>query len=387
VLFPYSTDAPVYHWPIATVGLIVANTLIYIGTATGHFGCIDDWILEYGHGIHADQWLRSLFAHASLSHLLGNMIFLWIFGLIVEGKLGWWRFLCCYLAIGLTETMFEQMIMLRYHGDVPGSLGASGAIFGIMAMAAVWAPKNEVSFWYLLFVKPGTFDISVLTLVGLYTLLQCLNLLIYGVAEGSSWLHLAGFALGLIPAVALLKRGMVDCEGWDFFHVWSGDYGGFREDPSRQAVADVTIVQNLERDRQLLADAKAQIGEYLRKGNTNAAMLLYEKLKGVGGGLTLDREQLRAMIRGLQVATRWKDSAPFMAEFIARFPDGADSMRLKLAQLCVVQLQRPGKALDILDEIDQMRLAADQATLAKKIEAKAQQMQAEGVVEFDTEEW
>ena len=51
--------------------------------------------------------------------------------------------------------------------------------------------------------------VGVLTLVGLYTLLQCLNLLLYGVAEGSSWLHLAGFALGLIPAVVLLKRGMV----------------------------------------------------------------------------------------------------------------------------------------------------------------------------------
>lgn len=387
MLFPYSTDAPVYHWPIATVGLIVANTLIFIGTTTGHIGDVDQWILEYGHGIHADQWLRSLFAHASIGHLVGNMIFLWIFGLIVEGKLGWWKFLCCYLAIGLTETMIEQLVMLRYHGDVPGSLGASGAIFGIMAMAALWAPKNEVSFWYLVFVKPGTFEISVLTLVGLYTLLQCLNLLIYGMEEGSSWLHLGGFALGMIPAVVLLKRGMVDCEGWDFFHVWSGDYGGFREDPTRQVAAEVTAVQKPERDQQLLADAKAQLAEYLRNRNVNAAMRLYQKMKGVGGGLSLDRVSLRTMIRELQVARLWKESAPFMAEFVARFPNGADTMQLKLAQLCVVELQRPGKALDILDEMDRSRLPADQAALAKKIEAKAQQMQAEGVVEFDTEEW
>ena len=62
-------------------------------------------------------------------------------------------------------------------------------------------------------------------------------------------------------------------------------------------------------------------------------------------------------------------------------------MRLKLAQLCVVELQRPGKALDILDQIDPARLSADQLSLARKIEAKAQQLQAEGTVEFDNEEW
>ena len=60
---------------------------------------------------------------------------------------------------GVSETMIEQLLMLRYHGDMPGSLGASGAIFGIMAMAAIWAPKNEVS--VLVFdssSRPGTFD-------------------------------------------------------------------------------------------------------------------------------------------------------------------------------------------------------------------------------------
>jgi membrane associated rhomboid family serine protease len=386
VLFPYSTDAPVYHWPIATVGLILANALIYLGIATGHI-YVDQWILEYGHGLHAEQWLRSLFAHAGAEHLIGNMLFLWIFGLVVEGKLGWWRFLCCYFAIGLTETILEQILMLHYHGDVPGSLGASGAIFGIMAMAAVWAPKNEVSFWYFIFFRPGTFDISILTLVGLYTLLQCLALLLSGGTEGSSWLHIGGFALGVIPAVVLLKRGIVDCEGWDFFHVWSGDYGGFREQRAAPQLPEIPAAVQQQRDQQLLTDAKAQLREYLRSGNTNAGLVLYQKMRRVGGGLTLDRDQLRAIIRGLQIEKRWKASAPFMAEFITRFPDAADAMRLKLAQLCVVELQRPGKALDLLAEINSARLPVDQVAFARKVEAKARQMQVDDVIEFDNEEW
>ncbi|HEY4232420.1 MAG TPA: rhomboid family intramembrane serine protease [Lacipirellulaceae bacterium] len=386
MLFPYSTDAPVYHWPIATVGLIFANTLILVAMATGHL-YVDDWILEYGHGLHPQQWLSSIFAHAGWEHLIANMIFLWIFGLVVEGKLGWWRFLACYLAIGITETMLEQLIMLHYHGDVPGSLGASGAIFGIMAMAAVWAPKNEVSIWYLFFIRPGTFEISILTLVGLYTGLQCLMLLISGGTEGSSWLHVGGFALGLIPAIVLLKSGLVDCEDWDFFHVWSGNYGGFHEKPTPPDNSAELDARRQERDAKLLADGQTQLASYLDAGNVNAAFVLYQKIKHVGSGLALDRGQLRAMIKGLQVAGRWHESAPFMAEFIARFPDTAEPMRLKLAQICVVELQRPGKAIDILKAINARRLPPDQLALAKKIAAKAEQMQAEGVVELDSEHW
>ncbi|HEY2413529.1 MAG TPA: rhomboid family intramembrane serine protease [Pirellulaceae bacterium] len=387
MLFPYSTDAPVYHWPIATVGLILANVLIYVGMATGHIGPVDAWILEYCRGLHPEQWLSSIFAHASLEHLLGNMLFLWLFGLVTEGKLGWWRFLICYFAIGVTEAMLEQMIMLHYHGEVPGSLGASGAIFGIMAMAAVWAPKNEISVWYLVFVRPGTFDVSILTVVGLYSLYEVVMLIFSGGEAGTSWLHLGGFLLGVPVAVFLLKTGVVDCEGWDFFHVWTGNYGGFREDPKPPDMSAEVEARVQERDATLLADAQRQLAAYLHNGSTNAAYLLYQKMRQVGSGLVLDRQQLRAMIKGLQVAGRWHDSAPFMAEFIERFADAADPMRLKLAQICVVELQRPGKSLDILSEIDARRLPPDQIALAKKIAAKAQQMQAEGFVELDTEDW
>jgi membrane associated rhomboid family serine protease len=386
VFIPYSTDAPVYHWPIATVGLIIVNTAIYVAMATGNLH-VDDWLLEYNHGLHPAQWVTSMFAHAGIGHLAGNMLFLALFGLVVEGKLGWWRFLACYLAIGVTEGMLEQLIMLHYHGEMEGSLGASGAIFGIMAMAAIWAPKNEISIWYLLLVKPGTFEISIFNLVGLYTLWQCILLVVSGGTEGSSWLHVGGFALGLIPAIALLKSGYVDCEGWDFFHVWSGNYGGFREEPRAAAIADEPDPQKSEREAKLLADAQAQLTAYLSGGNTNAGLLLYKKMRNVGSGLTLDRQQLRTVIKSLQVAGRWQDSAPFMADFISRFPDAAEPMRLKLAQICVVELQRPGKALDILAEIDARRLPPDQVALAKKIAAKAQQMQLDGHVELDTEGW
>ncbi len=111
LLIPVSTDAPVYHFPAATIGLIVVNTLLFVFTGFGNPEVLDPFILWFG-AFHPSQWLTAFFLHASLSHLLGNMVFLWIFGLVVEGKLGWKKFLPLYLVIGICQCSVEQIIML-----------------------------------------------------------------------------------------------------------------------------------------------------------------------------------------------------------------------------------------------------------------------------------
>jgi hypothetical protein len=76
-----------------------------------------------------------------------------------------------------------------------------------------------------------------------------------------------------------------------------------------------------------------------------------------------------------------------MAEYISRLPEQAISVRITLAQICVLELQRPGKAIDLLKGIDSKPLPEKQATLVKKIRARANQMSQEGVVELDVETW
>src|ERR671939_634338 len=101
IIFPYNTDAPIYHYPFATVGLIIANTLIFVACIFAPADVdVEMFILQFGHW-NPVQWLTSNFMHAHIVHLLGNMIFLWAFGLVIEGKLGWWRFLVVYLGIGI----------------------------------------------------------------------------------------------------------------------------------------------------------------------------------------------------------------------------------------------------------------------------------------------
>jgi len=86
------------------------------------------------------------------------------------------------------------------------------------------------------------------------------------------------------------------------------------------------------RDEARLAGAQEQFATYLKGGNPAAAFLLYEKMKDVAGGLQLNRGQLLALVKWMHGEKRWSDSAPFMAELIARFPAEADPIRIKLAR-------------------------------------------------------
>src|SRR6266566_4216395 len=93
VLIPYNTDAPIYHFPFVTVGLIVVNAAVLVACAKADDQVVEGWMLQFGQGLHPLQWISNNFMHAGVMHLIGNMFFLWGFGLVVEGKLGWWRFL------------------------------------------------------------------------------------------------------------------------------------------------------------------------------------------------------------------------------------------------------------------------------------------------------
>lgn len=388
MFFPISTDAPVYYWPIATVALIVLNCVAFVFTGPGEPLPDSGWVLQHGNGLHPMEWVTSAFAHAGFWHLFGNMMALWVFGLVVEGKLGWRRFLACYLAIGVGENILEQMVMLGYSGPPNGSLGASTAIYGVMAMAAVWAPKNDITFFYWFVMFAGTVDIAIGWIAGVYVGLDLLVLLLSGLNMSSSWLHVAGAVIGFPLGITLLKRNIVDCEGWDMFHVWSGDYGATaqREKENEEFSKKLDQRRREKADEQRAA-ATEQVQAYLHNGNAEAAKRLMDKMQESSCDIALDVDDLGKLITGLHEAKRWRESAPLMARLIELAPDRTDAVRLKLAQICVVELDRPGRALELLSETNMADLPQPQRKLAGKIARKAQQMQTAGTVELDDGDW
>ncbi len=294
-MLPYNTDAPLYHMPIATVGLIVINTILFLAVpasmvsfessmASAMSSMLDDGdsqdgldqdglgqeefadeggltpeeqsakvaelrsamrsgagpmlALEYGSGVKPWQWLTSVFMHASILHLVFNMVALWAFGLVVEGKVGLGRFLAIYLGIGVSQSAIEQLIMSI--NGVGGSLGASAAIFGILGVAMVWAPRNDFEVFYQFGFHWGTTEIPIMV----YGFLQ-LAVEVFYVAMGefgvsSGLLHLMGFGLGVGLGYVWLVRGWVDCEGWDLLTVIKGHEGrDFERERLEKEAADL----------------------------------------------------------------------------------------------------------------------------------------------------
>ena len=227
MLFPYGTDAPLYHYPIATVSSIVLNVALFIVTGMGAYEPTYSWLILDFEIINPVQWITAAFMHASWVHLVGNMIFLWCFGLVTEGKLGTPKFIALYLGMALFSNALVQ-VPLFLMGHPGGALGASGVISALMVVAFFWAPDNEMncifawSFWY---IKPV--DIPIIGFVGFYFALQVLPLVFTGIVVSTPLLHLIGMAAGIPFAYIMLKRNWVDCEGWDLFSRYGKGKKGF----------------------------------------------------------------------------------------------------------------------------------------------------------------
>ncbi len=151
--------------------------------------------------------LSSMFLHGGIAHLLGNMLFLWIFGDNVEHRLGRGRFLLAYLGTGLAAAMGDAL--LRWDSGIP-SVGASGAISGVLGLYFAWFPHNRVRVFVFLFpFIMETIELSARFVLGMYLVLDnLLPLLLSGGAGGISYgAHIGGFAAGWAGARWLEARG------------------------------------------------------------------------------------------------------------------------------------------------------------------------------------
>src|SRR5262245_61743346 len=306
MIIPFSTDAPVYHWPVSTVVLIVVNVAAYIAMDTGALSdeAVQGLILQFGTGLHPTQWLTTHFVHGGLLHLLGNMMFLWPFGLVVEGKVGWLRFLAIYLGIGVGYGFLLQLSTLWLHNG--GALGASAAIFGLVAISLVWAPENEMRIFYW-FIRPGITSLRIRTLSFCYLALELSFALLDwagGDLVGSSVLHLIGAAVGLPVGVILLKKGLVDCEGWDIFsrrqkrlRPWTGR----RSEVKTAAAAPASEIpgKNVPTASEQRNDALVLVRDHLQSRDVLAAKMVYQETVKETGPWPVPAADLSNLIKGL----------------------------------------------------------------------------------------
>ncbi len=395
MLIPIGTDAPLYHYPIATVGLIVANVICFVAIGFGAEETLDPWVLHFG-VINPIEWLSTMFAHAGFFHLIGNMFFLWGFGLVVEGKLGWRRMLTLYLAIGIAQAALIQFIMLPWNRG--GAVGASSAIMGLMGVSLVWAPKNELKVFFSLFFRIFIFDVTIMWYACFYLGWELVSwTLLHGMGMSTAALHLSGALIGFGAGVLYLKKGWVDCENWDLFRVWSGNYGRYADSSTTVSSyanpelmfgkSDVAVKDDLPDDSRPKRNSKRlnRINEMIDCGDFIGASeeMLTHQLQDSDS--QFNESRLKKLAIGLLRANMPDDAEIYLEEYVERFPDAAAWARVRLAQGLLVHHKRPSAALAELKQVRLSQLSEDQRTAAKKMAAAAKKQIKAGVLDAEPE--
>jgi len=395
MIIPWNTDAPIYHFPWATLGLIAANTAVLGWLFASDFDerQVENLLLVYGQGLHPLQWVTSAFIHAGIGHLVGNMMFLWPFGLVVEGKLGWWKFLLVYFGLGIVQNAAEQSMSFWFSDG--SSCGASAIIFGIMTMALVWAPENEMNcvgwFWF----RPFAFDIRILWLALLFIGEQILLVTLTGFRVSSALFHALGALLGFGLGLVMLKMGWVDCEGWDLLSVMTGRHLRRRSEKSvrHRSVDDTeddapdSEEQSVVTPEQHRERAFLPLCRLLDAGKGSAAMTLYQKTLHLCESWELPEKQLLQFAELLCGEKRWSDAVPLLEDYLKRFQKRQIPVRLRLAQILVEQQQRPTYASRILADLPQSGLGPKEEKLRTSLEQKARKLIDDGVLELEGRAW
>lgn len=210
-------------FPYVTYLLIVTNCVIFFIWGFGND--YEKIVLNYGLIPEQTQpftFITSIFLHGSILHLFGNMLYLWICGDNVEDKLGHFSYLALYLFSGITAGLFHWQLNLG--SDIP-TIGASGAIAGVLGAYLILFPKSRIKFWYFfwifIFIRTGVFYLATIWALGFWFIEQLLlvyfesaNKLPSGVAY---WAHIGGFTFGVLIALFLRFTGLVQTKRKSYY--------------------------------------------------------------------------------------------------------------------------------------------------------------------------
>ena len=225
-MLPIRDNVPTRSFPVVTVGLIIANFIVWFWELSGKG--VDYHVLKDGYypcslsgpcgppatKVHHLPWydgaFTSMFMHASWPHILGNMLFLWIFGNNVEDALGRVRFFVWYIVGGLAATALQTLVTLQssgvYGASVP-NIGASGAISAVLGAYIVLLPRAKVLTWIFFILR----EIPAVWFLGIWIAFQLLDggyAIRHPEAGGGTafFAHIGGFAFGAATVYLVAKR-------------------------------------------------------------------------------------------------------------------------------------------------------------------------------------
>ena len=209
-MFPFRDHNPSERTPYVTWALIAVNVVVF----ASYFALFQDpralQQFFYTWGLvpleaSGTTFVTSMFLHGSIMHLLGNMLFLYVFGDNMEDQMGHAGFLFFYLAGGLAAASAQ---FLADPGSTIPMVGASGAIAGVMGGYLLMFPKARVDILIILIVFFRIIPVPAWIVLGAWFGLQLVQGSMTPTEMGgvAYWAHAGGFAAGLLMTIPLWRR-------------------------------------------------------------------------------------------------------------------------------------------------------------------------------------
>jgi membrane associated rhomboid family serine protease len=215
-MIPLKDNVPTNTFPIITIAIVLVNIIVFLGSIALPDSLQQQFIQKYAlipKELFTAATLRpellpyniltiftSMFVHGGILHILGNMLYLWIFGNNVEDATGHFRFLLFYAASGVAAALVQCSFDPT---SVSPMIGASGATSGILGAYLLLYPTARVKTLIFIVIFVTTVDLPAVLLLTLWFFVQ----IAFSHGQGVAWFaHIGGFLFGLI-AIKIFTMG------------------------------------------------------------------------------------------------------------------------------------------------------------------------------------
>jgi rhomboid family protein len=222
-VIPLRDVIPSRTTPYITVTIILLNAVAWLFEVSLSPDVLNQFLGVYGvvpAYFSAPTLVTSMFLHGSWMHVIGNMWYLWIFGDNVEDRLGHGRFIVFYLLCGVTAAL-GQMVM-DPNSTLP-TIGASGAIAGVMGAYFVLYPQSRVLTLIPLIIIWEVIELPAFVLLGFWFVMQLFSagtIAVTASSHGSGGVafaaHVAGFLVGVVGVFVFRRREVDRWERWNY---------------------------------------------------------------------------------------------------------------------------------------------------------------------------
>ncbi|MFN4242489.1 MAG: rhomboid family intramembrane serine protease [Tepidisphaerales bacterium] len=373
MLIPIRTDCPLRTTPYVNYVLIGLNVAVFAVQQLAAAGVVPLPLGRLALDPGEPQVLHFVtyaFLHGGYLHIIGNMVFLYIFGNNVCDKMGPWAYLAFYLGgavfAGIAYVLLAQPVQGNVYAPV---VGASGAVAAVTGAYLVLFPRSQVTV-LLLFIVITFFQVPGLLLVAFFFARDVIFELFGASTNVAHTAHIAGTLFGVAVALGLLATRLLDrdqfdllalitrwnrrrqyraavASGWNPYGTLPSEdepTGGGRRRPPSAGPADPRETQIME--------MRAQVSEAMAHRNLPGAAELYRQLRQIDPGQVLSRNAQLDIANQLAEMAYFRDAAEAYELFLRTYPtaDQVPHVELLTGILYARYLDRPTLALERIDK-------------------------------------